>query len=74
MDVIDILKLWLTANGYDGLYNDECGCSIKELAPCSGIGHDCSPGYLHPGGDGFCFYIQPGKFNDTPPQGEKETK
>jgi len=40
--VIDYLK----ANGFDGLYSDDCGCSISDLMPCDGYGSVgmCKPG------------------------------
>lgn len=28
------LATWLKENGFDGLCGQECGCSVKELAPC----------------------------------------
>ena len=37
--VREILEKWLTDNGYDGLYTDECGCVVGDLAPC---GEACS--------------------------------
>jgi len=39
--VREILDQWLTENGYDGLYTDECGCVVGDLAPC---GEPCSFG------------------------------
>ena len=43
--VEQIVKSWLEANGYDGLYGDGCGCSVDNLAPCcEGVG-DCHAGY-----------------------------
>lgn len=30
----EIIAEWLKANGYDGLYNHECGCLIDDLIPC----------------------------------------
>ena len=37
MDIEEIVKEWLKANGYDGLYNSEleCGCQLGDLMPCS---------------------------------------
>ena len=50
MTVTDILTEWLKANGYDGLVADdaECGCELKDLAPCSGPWDTCRPGYRGP--------------------------
>ena len=46
-DVRGIIIEFLTANGYDGLADDECGCGIDDLAPCGGtcIPLDCEPAY-----------------------------
>ena len=46
-NIIDIVKQYLMDNGYDGLYSDDCGCFVNDLAPCCGedITH-CSAGYL----------------------------
>ena len=45
--VEEIVKLWLEANGYDGLFNEngECGCTLDDLAPCGQITGDCRAGY-----------------------------
>lgn len=38
MTVLEIIREYLTANGYGGLYNDDdedgCGCRLDNLAPC----------------------------------------
>lgn len=46
LTVADILKEWLKENGYDGLCNTECGCSIEDFAPCN-LSEilDCIPAY-----------------------------
>ena len=41
----DVARKWLVERGFTGLYSDECGCSLKELAPCSGP-FGCSGGYV----------------------------
>jgi len=49
MTVKEIVKLYLEANGYDGLCCDGCGCRLDDLCPCeSGAPDnplDCVPGY-----------------------------
>jgi len=50
MNVQEIVKEWLIANGYDGLCRDGCGCKIDNLMCCDG--HDisqCVPGYAGKG-------------------------
>ena len=60
MSVLDIVKEYLKANGYDGLVTDECGCQLSDLAPCC-IGEsfiNCEPGYKTPclGGEDCAAY------------------
>ena len=45
--VKEIVRLWLEANGYDGLFNEngECGCTLDDLAPCGEMSGDCRAGY-----------------------------
>jgi hypothetical protein len=46
MDCLKIVKEYLDANGFDGLYSGtECGCEIPELAPCGNDFSQCVPGY-----------------------------
>lgn len=47
MTVKDVLIKFLHENGYDGLVcPGECGCEIKDLAPCGGEGIiNCKPAY-----------------------------
>ena len=50
MTVEDIIKQWLKANGYDGLFTievDGCGCCIDDLAPCGESPLDCMPAHRH---------------------------
>jgi len=41
--VEDIVRAYLSKNGYDGLcsYDRDCGCSVSNLAPCGEIGLSC---------------------------------
>ena len=49
LTVRDILRQWLEANGYGGLYDDnECGCAVDNLIPCDGPCYPCHPGYKGP--------------------------
>ena len=46
--VREIVREYLVANGYDGLWNDDCGCPLDDFMPCDPdwkfIG-DCQPGH-----------------------------
>jgi hypothetical protein len=60
MTVREIIEAYLKEHGYDGLCDDECGCSIDDLMECcSGF---CEPGYKVPcdpktcPADGDCEY------------------
>jgi hypothetical protein len=46
MEVLDIVKAWLTDNNFDGLFSDggECACLISNLQPCGENFSDCGPG------------------------------
>jgi hypothetical protein len=61
--VNDIVVKYLTDNGYDGLYNDDCGCVITDLCPCFELSPDCHAGHKIPCPDGSCgehdFHIGP---------------
>jgi hypothetical protein len=48
MNVKDIVREWLIAHGYTGLYcswEQDCGCSLDDLAPCDESFGACLPGY-----------------------------
>lgn len=51
MTIKEIVKAYLKANGFDGLYNaampgDGCGCTIDDLMPCDEqLSQDCTVGY-----------------------------
>jgi len=46
MELRDIVKQWLEANVYDGLYNSylDCACEITDLMPCGNPSLECSAG------------------------------
>jgi len=48
LDIRKIIKSYLRANGFDGLFNTDnpCGCKTNDLCPCDGDMMDCRPGYL----------------------------
>ncbi len=54
--VINILRQWLTSNGYDGLYVvGECGCLVDDLVPCGAVEAEvCTAGYKVDGCDDDC--------------------
>ena len=44
--VLEIVTTYLTDNGYDGLYTEECGCLTGDLWPCMSDGAwGCRAGY-----------------------------
>ncbi len=46
MNLKEIAKEWLIANGYDGLYGDSCGCELADLMSCyDWMDQNCSAGY-----------------------------
>jgi hypothetical protein len=45
MTVKEIVKKYLEDNGYDGLYNRACGCSLDDFMPCASGCDDCKPAY-----------------------------
>ncbi len=47
-NVREIVAEYLKANGYDGLWQEECGCRLDNLMPCDAP-HlwDCFPGVIH---------------------------
>lgn len=46
--VKEIMKHFLIGNKFDGLYSDDCGCSIDDLMVCDENVIHCCPGYKHP--------------------------
>jgi hypothetical protein len=54
LDVRAIIKDYLVAHGYDGLYcgcdvvgSDGCACIVDDLMPCGSSPDRCKPGYKH---------------------------
>jgi hypothetical protein len=46
MNVLKIVQKYLRSNGFDGLYHDnDCGCQLDDLGPCSCFCLECTPGY-----------------------------
>jgi len=46
--VKEIVKGYLAANRFDGLYNESlCSCDIDDLDPCDSMSSECEPGYKH---------------------------
>ena len=41
MTVKEIVEAWLKTNGYGGLWSDECGCELSDLAPCGQMDESC---------------------------------
>ena len=65
MELREIAKAWLEANGYDGLCHGdtECGCLNDDLMPCGEPSMLCTAGYSVPvpeGCDG-AWWISPDK-------------
>lgn len=48
MNIAKIVEAWLVQNGYEGLYNDECGCEVGDLMPCDEPNINCEAGYKVP--------------------------
>lgn len=59
--VNDIVINWLKSFKFDGLYNDDCGCTIDEFAPCGNSCLTCKPGVSRKAeaGSEFDFIIGP---------------
>jgi hypothetical protein len=50
MTIKEIVKEYLSNNGYDGLFSDiiDCGCEISDLMPCCYEGiENCESGYKY---------------------------
>ena len=46
MNTKEIVKAWLEAHGYDGLYNTDfnCSCPLVDLKPCKYFYEGCKAG------------------------------
>ena len=55
-DVIEMVRAYLAANGFDGLCAEggECACLADDLAPCGEIQGDCFAGFKHSYPDRHC--------------------
>jgi hypothetical protein len=75
MDIIKIVKEYLSSNGYDGLCEPdyECGCELKDLMPCGQPYPGCMAGYKFTAKPetGYDFVISPFK---EPPDNAVEEK
>jgi hypothetical protein len=81
MTARDMIKEWLIANKFDGLYTYGCGCPLDDLAPCENDGFDCMPGVRqrhtekYSGDSGECDGVDCqciGPVSATPPQGQPQ--
>jgi len=73
MELREHLEEWLRREGYDGLYADECGCVIGDLAPCEGCPLDCEPGVrVDPPPDGYDLWVGPRPAGDPAGDGPSE--
>jgi hypothetical protein len=62
MNVKQIVKAYLTENGYDGLYDgDRCGCRPDDLFPCDSNPDRCKAGYIKKWKHEFDWTIVPKK-------------
>jgi hypothetical protein len=66
MNCKEVIKEYLTTNGFDGLTDPagDCGCDLDSLVCCVNDCSDCTPGYKHPHED-FGFVIKHGPYNPT---------
>jgi hypothetical protein len=52
LTVRNIIRHFLAANGYDGLYHPaQCACTKDVLLPCGEVSSRCSAGYFRPPGE-----------------------
>lgn len=56
MNSLEIIRGYINANGYDGLYNPGvCGCEASDLSPGNCFEETCTPGYKVPCEPEKCF-------------------
>jgi hypothetical protein len=67
-NAVEIIKDYLERNGFDGIYDDSCGCGcITNDIRNHCVNNNCRPGYKGPCGNGFPgFKIGPKKEEDKP--------
>ena len=53
ISVKEIVRAYLEANDYDGLYCSDCGCLLTDFAPCGEMGEKCKAGYSQKNTRGF---------------------
>lgn len=58
MNVKQIVKEYLKAQGFDGLCNIDCGCGFDDLMPCCETSEDCEVAMASPDPDdpGYMIY------------------
>ncbi len=70
--IVDIVTEYLEDERYDGLYADDCGCLLKDLAPCSQMMYDCRAGVKVPCPDTAGEFCEEGCKWHIVPREEKE--
>ena len=73
MTVKEIVRDYLKKHGYDGLWDDDCGCGVDDLFPCGEGYEHCEAGYARPApeGSGVDEFIGPEK-PDQPQKGHPD--
>ena len=54
-----IVRAYLEATGFDGLWTEDCGCGTGDLMPCGEFGANCQPAYVRMGDDDDEFPNEP---------------
>ena len=73
MNLEDIVKDWLTQNGYDGLCNidEKCDCTLEDLMPCSEPDMNCKAGHCLSRATKVGFIVADDEMNGTMKEGDK---